>query len=254
MSDDQPGIDSGATAWLLCCTALVFIMLPALAVFYGGLSSNKAVVNTMLLTFLSFCTVSFVWSLIGYSLAFGTREGPGDAWLGDGYFGAFDSLDRLRPGTDVSEHAFFSFQLMFATITAAVVSGAVINRIHLWAWAAFSTVWCLLVYVPLARWIFYSGGWLATYGVLDFAGGLVVETASGVSAFVLAFLLGPGKTAAGSAHNVPFVLLGMVSCVRERLGRNHFHVRRGVTVTRTNTPLPNVLCRTGLAVVRLARI
>ena len=115
--------------------------------------SNKAVVNTMVLTLISFSTVSVVWSLIGYSLAFGPNEGAADGWMGGGSFGAFDSSDKARAGTSVPEHAYFIFQLMFATITAAVVSGAVVQRITLWAWALFSAIWVLLVYVPLARWV-----------------------------------------------------------------------------------------------------
>ena len=202
--------DSGDTAWVLASTALVALMVPALAFFYGGLVSQRAVVNTMLLSFICFVTISLVWSLIGYSLAFGPNPDPAaDGWIGGDSFGAYDSSDKVRIGTAIPEHAYFVFQLMFATITAAVISGSVVQRITLWAWTAFSVVWCMLVYVPLARWIFYSGGWLYTWGVLDFAGGLVVETASGVSAFVLAYWLGPGIAQKGSAHNIPFVLLGV---------------------------------------------
>ena len=165
--------------------------------------SQKAVVNTMMLSFVCFVSISVTWSLIGYSLAFGPNPDPvADGWLGTDHFGAFDSSDKVRVGTDIPEHAYFIFQLMFATITAAVVSGSVVQRITMWAWTAFSVVWCMLVYVPLARWIFYTGGWLYKWGVLDFAGGLPVETASGVSAFVLAYWLGPGIAPHAPAHNV----------------------------------------------------
>lgn len=142
--------------------------------------------------------VAVLWSLLGYSLAFGP---PGlTNILGDLHYGAFDSGDRLRQGTTVSEHAYFCFQLAFATITVSVVSGAVVQRIKLWAFMLFSSFFLLLVYCPLARWIFFPQGWLADWGVLDFAGGLVVETCSGVSAFVLAFWIGPGQTLHGGSE------------------------------------------------------
>lgn len=211
--DGPPGPppDSGDEAWLLTASALVFLMVPALSFFYGGMVGPKAVINTMLLSFASLAVGSIVWSVIGYSLAFGP---PGVTnVLGDMHWGAFDSGDQLREGTNVSEHTFFVFQLAFNTITIAVISGGVVQRITLWAFCLFSVFWTILVYCPLAHWIFYDGGWLAQWGVLDFAGGLVVETSSGVSAFVLAFWLGPGSTLHGGGHhvkphNIPFVLLG----------------------------------------------
>jgi Amt family ammonium transporter len=142
----------------------------------------------MMLSFASIATISMFWSLCGYSLAFGpTIEGnTGPDVLGDMHFGLFDSSNKLRPGTDIPEHAYFVFQMQFAIITAAVVSGAVCERICLWAWCVFSILWSLLVYVPTARALFYGNGFLAAWGALDFAGGVVVEQGSGVSAFVLA--------------------------------------------------------------------
>lgn len=211
--------DSGSTAFLLLSAALVGLMIPALALFYGGLVSARSVTHTMVLSFVSWAVIGLVWSLIGYSLAFGPNPGPLDGWIGGWSYGAFDSPDRLRDGTAVPEGAFMMFQLAFASIAAAVVSGSVVSRISIWAWAAFSALWCLLVYVPLARWIFYENGWLFTYGVLDFAGGLVVETASGVSAFVLAYHLGHGVTRHAPAHNQTYVLIGvglLFMCVPRR--------------------------------------
>ena len=201
--------DSGDTSWLLTSCGLVALMVPALALFYGGLVGPTAVVNTMSLSFTCLSVISLVWSLYGYTLAFAPGASDAlDPWVGGDHWGAFDAPDRTRAGTRVPEHAFFLFQLLFATITAAVVSGGGVQRMTLWAWALWSALWVTLVYVPLARWIFYPNGWLAAWGVLDFAGGLVVETASGVSAFVLAYLLGPGVAPGHGAHNVPFVLLG----------------------------------------------
>lgn len=210
-SDDAPP-DTGDEAWLLICAAMVFLMTPALAMFYGGMVSPRAVVHTMMLSFVSMSVGAVVWSVVGYSLAFGPAGATNI--LGDLAFGFFDSSDRLRSADwPVSEHAYFGFQLAFNTITIAVISGGVVERIRLWAFVVFSVFWTLIVYVPLARWIFYPDGWLAAWGVLDFAGGLVVETNSGVSAFVLAYWLGPGQTLHGGSghtapHSIPLVLLG----------------------------------------------
>ena len=185
------------------------------------------------------------WSLLTYSLAFGTHSNPAvDPFIGGTSFAAYSELswgNNLRAGTAIPEQAMFVYQLAFAAVTSAVISGGVVGRITYGAWCTFIAFWHLLVYVPLAHWIFYSGGWLAQRGVLDFAGGLVVETNSGVSAFVLAAWVSwatrrasaaaaPRRAAAGGAaaptdkseeeespwvkqkarkpHNVPFILLG----------------------------------------------
>lgn len=168
----------------------------------------------VMLSFSSLAVIGITWSLFGYSLAFGPPISPSFDGLGGLAFGFFDSSNRVRAGTSIPEHAYFEFQGAFATITAAVVSGGVAGRIRLWAWCLFAAIWNLIVYVPLARWVFYEDGWLARLGVLDFAGGLVVEMASGVSAFVLAFWLGPGQTLHGGSHgahqphSLPLVLIG----------------------------------------------
>lgn len=180
----------------------------------GGFVSERAVVSTMMMSFAALAVISVIWSLFTYSLAFSSNPESGvDAWMGAGHFGLFHSADRVRAGTDIPEHAFMMFQLMFAVISAAVVSGSVVGRMTLWGWTCFVILWHIIVYVPLARWIFYPGGWLAAWGVLDFAGGLPVETASGVSAFVLAYWVGPSvhfanDTPGPSPHNIPFILIG----------------------------------------------
>ena len=201
-------IDSGDTAWLLVSTGLVLLMIPALALFYGSMVSPAAVVNTMALSFSCLVTISLFWSLVGYSLAFSSSSTALDPFIGGFSYGAFDSSDRVRNNTNVPEYAFFSFQMMFCTITLAVISGALVMRISLWAWSVFSIAWACLVYVPLARWIFYPNGWLAAWGLLDFAGGLPVETASGISGFVAAALLGPGSSLPSQPHNLPLTMLG----------------------------------------------
>jgi Amt family ammonium transporter len=180
-------VDSGDTAWVLTSAALVLLMTPALAIFYGGLVGEKMIITTMYMSFISLSIITIQWSLLTYSLSFASSANPGvDPFVGSLEFGAFDSADRVRPGTRIPEHAYFVFQLAFAAVTAAVVSGAVVGRVSYGAWCVFIALWHLLVYTPLARWVFYSGGWLNKFGVLDFAGGLVVEMNSGVSAFVLA--------------------------------------------------------------------
>ena len=180
-------IDSGDTAWVLASAALVLLMTPALAIFYGGLVGERMIITTMYMSFISLSIITIEWSLITYSLSFAKSANPNvDPFVGSLAFGAFDSADRVRPGTRVPEHAFFIFQLAFAAVTAAVVSGAVVGRVSYAAWCVFIALWHLFVYTPLARWVFYTGGFLSKLGVLDFAGGLVVEMNSGVSAFVLA--------------------------------------------------------------------
>ena len=179
-------MDSGDTAWVLSASALVLLMTPALALFYGGFMPGKRVLSTMLLSWACFCLMSILWPLFTYSLAFG----PGGPLLGGLGYGLFDSSDRLRANTTIPEHAFCAFQMAFAVVTAAVVSGSVAGRITLPAWCLFCVLWHIFCYVPLARWVFYPGGWLAQLGLLDFAGGLVVETNSGVSGLVLAALVG----------------------------------------------------------------
>ena len=185
--------NTGNEAWLLTSTALVFLMIPALALFYGGMVARSAVLHTMSLSLSAAAAGSLLWSLVGYSLAFGPsgegETGPWPPWGGLSY-GFFDSGDRLREDLAVTEHTFFIFQCAFNAITLAVLAGGVAGRMATLPFVTFCCLWTLFVYCPLAHWVFMPAGWLAGWGVLDFAGGLVVETASGVSAFVLAAWLG----------------------------------------------------------------
>lgn len=162
----------------------------------------------MMLSLGALAVGSVFWSLIGYSLAFGGT----DPYFGSLQYAPFEAPDIIRPGTVISEHAYFVFQMAFNAITIAVISGAIVERMTLPAFCLFSILWTLVVYIPLARWIFFSGGFLARWGVLDFAGGLVVETASGVSSFVLAFWVGKGGIEPSEEprrpHNLPYALLG----------------------------------------------
>ena len=151
--------------------------------------------------------VSVLWVLVGYSLAFAPSISSGA--VGDLSFALVDFPDGVRAGTAVPEHVFIVYQCMFAVITPAVISGAIVTRMTYPAFLAFAALWHILVYCPLAHWVWEPSGWLARMGVLDFAGGTVVESASGVSAFVLAYWLGPSpKHHTTNPHNVPYILLG----------------------------------------------
>jgi len=163
-------MDSGDTGYVLVSAALVLLMTPALALFYGGFVGERMAISTMLMSFAALSVITIEWSLLTYSLAFGTHPNPAvDLFIGGTVFGAFSSPNNLRAGTQIPEHANMVYQLAFAAVTSAVISGGVCGRITYPAWCLFISIWHLLVYVPLAHWIFYPGGWLYRAGVLDFA-------------------------------------------------------------------------------------
>ncbi|MFI1001425.1 ammonium transporter [Streptomyces galbus] len=205
-----PRIDTGDTAWLLAATALVLLMTPGLALFYGGMVRTKSVLNMLMMSFVSIALVTVVWLAAGYSLAFG-----GDTAAG--LVGGLDHLGLAGIGPDsvtgtVPTLLFATFQLTFAIVTAALVSGAVADRAKFAAWLVFVPVWALLVYVPVTHWVWGPGGWILTHlGALDFAGGLPVEITSGASGLALCLVLGPRlgfKKDAMRPHNLPMVVLG----------------------------------------------
>ncbi|MFD0361966.1 ammonium transporter [Nocardia sp. GCM10030253] len=202
-------IDPAATAWLLISTALVLLMTPALAIFYGGMVRSTGVLNMLMMNFIAIPLVTVVWLLAGYSLAFG--EDAGGGLIGNlDHFG-MAGIDPNSVRGSVPELLFATFQLTFAILTAALVSGAIADRAKFAGWMAFVPLWALAVYVPIAHWVWGPDGWLASFGALDYAGGLVVEIASGASALALAIVLGPRigfKIDAMRPHNLPFVLLG----------------------------------------------
>ncbi|WNE96268.1 ammonium transporter [Streptomyces luomodiensis] len=205
------GLHTGDTAWLLASTALVLLMTPGLALFYGGMVRAKSALNMLMMSFVSIAVVTVVWLLVGYSLAFGTDTG------GWGLIGSLDHIGLHGIGpTTLTGHVptllFATFQLTFAILTAALISGAIADRARFGAWVVFVAVWTLLVYVPVAHWVFAPGGWiLDQLGALDFAGGTVVEVNCGASGLALAMILGPRigfKKEAMRPHNLPLVLLG----------------------------------------------
>jgi Amt family ammonium transporter len=193
------------TAWMLIATALVLLMTPALAFFYGGLTRSKNSLNTMMMSFISLGVVGLAWALLGYSLAFST----GNAWLGDLSNAMLAGVGIEAKGT-IPHALFMAFQGTFAIITAALISGAVIERMRFSAYVAFITLWALAVYAPIAHWV-WGGGWLAQWGALDFAGGTVVHINAAVAALVAALVVGKRSDYGSPSilpHNVPFVLLG----------------------------------------------
>ncbi|HXG39877.1 MAG TPA: ammonium transporter [Candidatus Limnocylindrales bacterium] len=211
-AEGEATISSGDTAWLLVATALVMIMLPGLALFYGGLVRRKNVLSTIMHSFFGLAIVSVIWVLWGYSLAFGPDQG------GLGLIGGLDFLGFAGVGTEpdpryaatIPHVLFAAFQLMFAAITPALITGAFAERKRFASFVLFTVLWSTLVYSPLAHWVWAPGGWLRTLGALDYAGGTVVHISSGVSAFVVAMLIGR-RVANGEPldpHDVPMTVLG----------------------------------------------
>ncbi len=202
-------MNSADTAWMLVSTALVLLMTPALAFFYGGLVRSKNALNTMMMSFVSLGIVGVVWAVIGYSLAFAA----GNAWVGDAswLFLRGVGLEGFGPaGDQIPHYLYMCYQGTFAIITAALISGAIVERMRFSAFVVFITLWSLIVYGPIAHWV-WGGGWLAQMGALDFAGGTVVHVNAGVAALVAAWVLGPRRDYRSTGllpHNIPFALLG----------------------------------------------
>lgn len=206
----EPQIDSGDTTWMLIATAIVIFMhVPGLALFYGGLVSERNVVSTMMHSFVSLLIISVVWVLWGYSLSFGPDI--------KGIIGGFDYLGFRGVGGEaafstltIPHYVFAIFQCAFAAITVAIISGGIAGRISFSAWVVFSVLWVTFVYVPMAHWV-WGGGWLFKMGELDFAGGTVVHILSGVSALTAALVIGPRfeyLKKDHAPHNIVLFLIG----------------------------------------------
>jgi ammonium transporter, Amt family len=200
-----PPINQADTAWMLVATALVLLMTPALAFFYGGLVRSKNALNTMMMSIVALGFVGVIWAIVGYSLAFA----PGNNWIGDLSRFGLRSVTLDAQGT-IPHLLFMAFQGTFAIITAALISGAIVERMRFSAYVLFISLWAIAVYSPIAHWV-WGGGWLAKLGALDFAGGTVVHVNAGAAAFVAAIVVGKRQQYPSSAllpHNVPFTLLG----------------------------------------------
>ncbi len=204
-------INSGDTAWVLIAASLVLMMTPALAFFYGGMVRKKNALSTLNLSFITIALVSIQWILVGYSLAFGKGFG---ALLGGlnylGFQGVGAAPNAEYAGT-IPQLAFAAYQMMFAIITPALISGAFVERIRFKAYLLFTILWATLVYDPVAHWVWGTGGFLRSLGALDFAGGTVVHITAGFSALAFAMVIGARKGYGKSPmepHNVPFTVLG----------------------------------------------
>jgi Amt family ammonium transporter len=204
-------INSGDTAWVLISSALVLLMTPGLALFYGGMARRKNLLSTIMMSFAAMGLIGVIWALWGYSLSFGSDQG--------GFIGGLDFLALVNVGMDASDTyastvphlAFMAFQGMFAIITVALITGAVVERIKFSALMVFSALWITIVYGPVCHWVWGSGGWLASLGALDFAGGAVVHINAGVSALALVLVLGKRTGFPGAImepNNIPYVALG----------------------------------------------
>lgn len=200
-------ISPADTAWMLIATALVLMMTPALGLFYAGLVRSKNTLNTFMMSAGALGVVTVAWALLGYSLAFG----KGNGFIGDLSFVALHNVGfGPRTGTAIPQLLYFAFEAAFCIITAALVSGAVVERMRYTTFLVFMVVWSLAVYPVLAHWV-WGGGWLEQHGVLDFAGGVPVEMASGFSAFAAAIAVGARKDYGRQAllpHNAVYALLG----------------------------------------------
>jgi len=206
-----PKVDTGDTAWVLISTALVMLMTPGLALFYGGMVRRKNVLGTIMQSFIALGVISLVWVLYGYSLAFGPDKWHiigGLEWVGLRGVG-------LEPNPDYSatipHQAFMIFQMMFAVITPALITGAFAERFKFKTYLVFLILWATLVYAPLAHWVWGVGGWIRNLGALDFAGGLVVHISSGVSALAAAIVVGKRKGYGMEPmppHNMTMTFLG----------------------------------------------
>ena len=204
-------IDTGDTAWILVSTALVLMMTPALGFFYGGMVRRKNVLSTLNLSVVTLCLISVQWVLVGYTLAFGpTVNGliGGLRYLGFRQVGAEPNADYA--GT-LPHMAFAAYQMMFAIITPALITGAFVERVRFSGFLAFTALWATLVYDPIAHWVWGVGGFLRGWGALDFAGGTVVHISAGFSALVFARAIGPRrwyKKAPMEPSSIPFTVLG----------------------------------------------
>jgi Amt family ammonium transporter len=204
-------VSSGDTAWMLISSALVLLMTPGLALFYGGMARRKNLLSTMMMSFAIMGLVGIIWVLWGYSLSFGSNI--------KGFIGGLNFLGLIDVGmnpssiyaTSIPHLVFMIFQGMFAIITVALITGAIVERIKFSALLLFSVLWVTIVYAPVCHWVWGNGGWLSSIGALDFAGGTVVHINAGVSALALVLLLGRRKgfpRELMEANNIPLVALG----------------------------------------------
>ncbi|MER6771320.1 ammonium transporter [Streptomyces bacillaris] len=211
LAADAPELSAANTGFMLICSALVMLMTPGLAFFYGGMVRVKSTLNMLMMSFISLGIVTILWVLYGFSLAFGSDIGSVIGWSGD-YVGLSGiGLTELWDGTTIPVYVFAAFQLMFAVLTPALISGALADRVKFTAWALFIVLWVTIVYFPVAHWVWGSGGWLFEMGVIDFAGGTAVHINAGAAALGVIFVIGKRigfKKDPMRPHSLPLVMLG----------------------------------------------
>eukprot|EP00933_Yihiella_yeosuensis_P012053 TRINITY_DN12008_c0_g2_i1.p1 TRINITY_DN12008_c0_g2~~TRINITY_DN12008_c0_g2_i1.p1 ORF type:complete len:470 (+),score=96.43 TRINITY_DN12008_c0_g2_i1:113-1522(+) len=194
----MPEPNSGDQSFMAISSALVLLMTPGLAFFYGGMVREKNILNTMMMSLISMGIISFLWMLFGFSIAF--------TWSTQ-YVCLSGLTDMIWPATTISGLLFAIYQMTFAIITAAIISGAIVERVNFKAYIVLISIWMCVVYLPLCNWV-WGGGWIFQIGAKDFAGGTVVHISSGTSAYVCASILGRRKMTTSQPHNIPFVVLG----------------------------------------------
>lgn len=201
-------INNGDTAWLLISAALVLLMTPGLAFFYCGLVSTRNVVNTINMSFICLAIVPLLWVIFGFTLVFS----PGNGFIGGLKWLVLDGLEA-KVTADLPQYSYVAFYTMFAVIAPALISGSVVGRMKFKAYVIFVILWSLLVYLPIAHWVWGPDGWIAKLGAIDFAGGTVVHVNGGYAALTAAIILGPriekGTLKPERPHNVPLVILGV---------------------------------------------
>ncbi len=199
-------LSTGNTAWMLVSTIMVLLMtIPGIAFFYGGLSKKKNVLNSMFLSLIAFAIASLIWIFYGYQLSFSDASFLGFIGIPQSLLMEGIGVDSLT-GT-IPTFVFAGFELTFAGLTAAIVSGSIVGRMKTKSWVIFTILWVSLVYIPVCHWI-WGGGWLMNMGAIDFAGGVAVEVNSGFSALALALVLGKRKDTSLLPHNLGYSILG----------------------------------------------
>ncbi|MFH9607556.1 ammonium transporter [Streptomyces sp. NPDC017448] len=211
LAADAPELSAANTGFMLICTALVMLMTPGLAFFYGGMVRVKSTLNMLMMSFISLGIVTVLWVLYGFSLAFGSDVGSVIGWSSD-YVGLGDiGVTELWDGYTIPVYVFAAFQLMFAVLTPALISGALADRVKFTAWAVFIVLWVTAVYFPVAHWVWGAGGWLFEMGVIDFAGGTAVHINAGAAALGVILVIGKRvgfKKDPMRPHSLPLVMLG----------------------------------------------
>ncbi|MEU5090826.1 ammonium transporter [Streptomyces sp. NPDC021356] len=211
LAAEAPKLSSANTGFMLICSALVMLMTPGLAFFYGGMVRVKSTLNMLMMSFISLGIVTILWVLYGFSIAFGADKGSLIGWTSD--FAGFSGIGKtdLWPGYTIPVFVFAVFQLMFAVITPALISGALADRVKFTAWSLFVVLWVTIVYFPVAHWVWGSGGWAFRLGVIDFAGGTAVHINAGAAALGVILVIGKRsgfKKDPMRPHSLPLVMLG----------------------------------------------